>query len=40
MIEDAVPQIIELLQDSNPNVRSTGANALGKLAEQSKLHGT
>ena len=36
MIELAVPQIVELLQDSNPRVRSTGANELGKLAEQSR----
>jgi HEAT repeat protein len=36
VIEDAVPQIVELLQDSNSNVQSTGANALGKLAEQGK----
>ena len=36
MIEDAIPQIVNLLKDSNSNIRSAGANTLGKLAEQSK----
>jgi HEAT repeat protein len=33
-IEDAVPQIIELLRDGDLEVRLAGANAIDKLAER------
>jgi len=33
---EAIPQIIEMLKDSDSDVRSGGVNAMGKLAEQRK----
>ena len=36
VIKTAVPQIIKSLTDSDSHVRLAGANAIGKLAEQSK----
>jgi hypothetical protein len=33
-IKNAIPRIIELLEESDLDVRSGGENAIGKLAEQ------
>lgn len=36
MIKDTLPQIVELLKDKDLDVGLAAANAIGKLAEQSK----